>query len=209
MVTKNKKESSKKEFDILLKILLIIVGLILIYGGFKLLVSGITGNVVNEPIIDNHQIQVCNPNWQCSSWSECLSSGTKTRVCDDLNNCNILNGKPIESQSCTPLIVSKSWHKVTEINGKSDKVTDIFKIKGDKWKYIWSCDPDTTYGEGFDGISIFVYPEGETEMYVSSIFLASCNEGDENFVHEGEENYYFNVGTANLNGWSIVVEDYH
>jgi len=42
----------------------------------------------------------CTPNWQCSSWSACVSS-IQTRTCVDINSCGVTTGKPTESQSCT------------------------------------------------------------------------------------------------------------
>ena len=83
-----------------------------------LIILGTIGNISNgnisninsqskqtEESKENLQIQdsveVCNPNWQCKEWSECSSSGIRTRTCTDSNNCNILTDKPEESQSCT------------------------------------------------------------------------------------------------------------
>ncbi len=42
---------------------------------------------------------VCTTNWDCTSWSECIS-GQQTRTCTDLNNCGTIAGKPSESQVC-------------------------------------------------------------------------------------------------------------
>jgi len=50
------------------------------------------------------EITCCEPNWQCGEWSDCSNGGTQTRTCADINNCNILTGKPEESQTCTPVI---------------------------------------------------------------------------------------------------------
>jgi len=44
--------------------------------------------------------QTCTPNWQCSSWSECNTTGTQTRSCIDMSNCATNESKPIESQAC-------------------------------------------------------------------------------------------------------------
>ncbi len=54
------------------------------------------------------QVNVCNPNWQCSSWSTCSSSGEQTRTCSDSNNCGVLTNKPEESQSCAPPVEEES-----------------------------------------------------------------------------------------------------
>ncbi len=57
---------------------------------------------------DTSAINDCNPNWQCSSWSICSSSGEQTRTCSDSNNCGVLTNKPLESQSCAPPVEEKS-----------------------------------------------------------------------------------------------------
>ena len=43
---------------------------------------------------------ICEPNWKCSAWSSCTSENIQTRVCTDINNCNILKNKPSENRSC-------------------------------------------------------------------------------------------------------------
>ena len=44
----------------------------------------------------------CTPKWECTSYSDCSSSGTQTRDCRDENGCGVSDGKPAESKSCTP-----------------------------------------------------------------------------------------------------------
>jgi cysteine-rich repeat protein len=47
----------------------------------------------------------CIPNWQCSDWSEC-ANGARTRSCNDLKNCDSLEGKP-------PTIVNCDYEQLT------------------------------------------------------------------------------------------------
>ncbi len=42
---------------------------------------------------------VCIANWKCTPWSYC-ENGEKTRTCIDINNCNYLDSKPSEVESC-------------------------------------------------------------------------------------------------------------
>ncbi len=49
----------------------------------------------------------CNPNWQCTSWSNC-SNNQQTRTCTDLNICNVSTNKPVETQTCSTQCVP-SW----------------------------------------------------------------------------------------------------
>lgn len=50
----------------------------------------------------------CTPAWLCSDWSAC-PSGTQTRICTDQNSCGTNNGRPAESQSCTPPPCTENW----------------------------------------------------------------------------------------------------
>lgn len=58
-------------------------------------------NYESENNKDLIETNICNPNWKCSSWSECSSSGTQTRTCTDSNDCWTNSGKPSETQTCT------------------------------------------------------------------------------------------------------------
>ncbi|MEM5773152.1 MAG: PGF-pre-PGF domain-containing protein [Candidatus Aenigmatarchaeota archaeon] len=44
-------------------------------------------------------VAVCEENWVCSEWGECVQ-GWQTRTCRDINNCGTTQRKPIEAQSC-------------------------------------------------------------------------------------------------------------
>ena len=51
--------------------------------------------------------EVCNPNWDCTDWSECLGNA-QIRSCIDTNNCENNSAKPFENQSCAPSCTS-NW----------------------------------------------------------------------------------------------------
>jgi len=42
----------------------------------------------------------CEPNWECSGWSECIDNAVMTRNCQDTNNCAYSYNKPIEKTGC-------------------------------------------------------------------------------------------------------------
>ncbi len=65
--------------------------------GSYFVVSGLTHSAVKE-IISN-----CNPQWNCTSWSSCIS-GNQIRSCIDTNFCGIISGKPAENQTCAVCI---------------------------------------------------------------------------------------------------------
>jgi len=48
-------------------------------------------------------VQFCDPNWECSGWSEC-DNDLMTRKCYDTNNCDYSYNKPIEETGCDPNI---------------------------------------------------------------------------------------------------------
>ena len=66
--------------------------------------SLLNGTVQIQPwdalILVNAPPPTCTPQWNCSSWSSCVS-GIQTRTCTDQNNCGTNEGKPPESQSCS------------------------------------------------------------------------------------------------------------
>ncbi len=43
--------------------------------------------------------KICTPDWNCSSWGECVE-GSQERTCTDVNECGEDEGKPEETKSC-------------------------------------------------------------------------------------------------------------
>ncbi len=58
---------------------------------------------------ESAKVVTCTPDWQCSTWSDCSSSGTQTRTCTDKNACNTTTSKPQETQTCTPAPVVEEY----------------------------------------------------------------------------------------------------
>jgi cysteine-rich repeat protein len=56
----------------------------------------------NEFKIAEFMMSTCNPNWECTGWSECYN-GVQTRTCEDTNNCGFEYNKPFEQTSCERL----------------------------------------------------------------------------------------------------------
>ncbi len=44
--------------------------------------------------------RICEPEWQCSDWSECSPNGVQTRSCTDRWSCDLETGRPDEERSC-------------------------------------------------------------------------------------------------------------
>ncbi|MEW6062915.1 MAG: hypothetical protein AB1571_00900 [Nanoarchaeota archaeon] len=51
----------------------------------------------------------CTPNWNCSQWSACMANNQQSRNCKDLNNCNVLTGRPALVQSCSAGGCTENW----------------------------------------------------------------------------------------------------
>ena len=52
----------------------------------------------------------CSSNsYSCDAWSSCSSSGTQTRTCDKINNCEDSDLSPATTQSCTPTCTLDHW----------------------------------------------------------------------------------------------------
>ncbi len=197
------KKEANIEISGWLKIIIVLV--LLALAGSFLKESDDNSNDISLNPQDNLVVNDCNPNWQCSSWSTCSSSGEQTRTCSDSNNCGVLTNKPSESQSCTPL-VSKSWHEIKTFSGSSDKTTDTFNIQGDKFKLTYTIDASNDYSI----FSFFVYPEGETVMYSESIMSDMGVSGtDSTISYVGKGIYYLKVIAANLDSWEVEIEDYY
>lgn len=43
--------------------------------------------------------KICDSNWTCGNWSECIN-GTQNRTCEDLNDCDSIENMPSISQDC-------------------------------------------------------------------------------------------------------------
>lgn len=56
----------------------------------------------STPILYNMVLtyEYCNENWNCSEWSKCYENGTKTRYCNDINECETEENKPAEIENC-------------------------------------------------------------------------------------------------------------
>jgi len=98
----------------------------------------------------------------------------------------------------------EEWRDVIGFTGKGDKTTAPFHISGAKWRINWTV-TEAVAGMGVFGF--FVYPEGETVMYVESIMHSDGSASDTTYIYKGKGSFYIKVGAANLSSWTIEVED--
>lgn len=62
----------------------------------------LTSDGINTPILSNLIINyttICNENWTCNDWSDCLDE-QQSRTCADTNNCGSYGEKPDEARAC-------------------------------------------------------------------------------------------------------------
>ena len=98
--------------------------------------------------------------------------------------------------------VQKTWHEVTTFTGTSDKKTDTFNIQGDRFRLTYTVNPSNDYSIFY----LYVYEPG-SDIYTESFSLESGTE--ESVSYEGSGEYYLDIKAANLNSWTVKVEDHY
>jgi len=61
------------------------------------------GTEINKPEETTDCSVQCIPNWECNAWGTCTNN-IQTRTCVDSNDCGIVSGKPITTQSCGDVV---------------------------------------------------------------------------------------------------------
>jgi len=100
----------------------------------------------------------------------------------------------------------KTWHPVITFSGKNDKTTKPFTIVGDVWRVKYVALRSGSY------FHVCVYPKGETMGKVGCFpvnpKIHYCY-NDTFYIFEGSNDYYFEVNAANIDSWTLEVEDYY
>jgi len=98
---------------------------------------------------------------------------------------------------------SGTWKKVISFSGSSSKTTDTFKITTEKFRYTWSCEGLQPYD-----LMAITLSEVNSRGFDSFTGLQACPESSETtYVHEGKGEYYFDIQSANISKWTILVEE--
>ncbi len=74
----------------------------------KIKLKSIKSNVPSIYIKEINET-ICTENWNCEEWDSCSEEGKQTRTCTDLNNCEIMKGKPETEQKCEFVCV-EDWN---------------------------------------------------------------------------------------------------
>ena len=95
-----------------------------------------------------------------------------------------------------PAYSDATWNRVLEVKGTATKQTDLFEVKGSKWRIRWQkAQPDET-------VDIYIYrKDGSAESTISTNKTTS----DESYVHKSGTFYLQIVATT---GYVITVEDW-
>jgi hypothetical protein len=96
-----------------------------------------------------------------------------------------------------------SWQDVTQFSSSNSKKTEPFIIRGDTWRFTWTCNAENEY----DLINISAYRPGDS-LPVEYLLMQNCPSNPETtYVYSGPGQYYFEVDIANANNWKIIVEE--
>jgi len=87
--------------------------------------------------------------------------------------------------------------------GFTNKTTSPLNINTKEWVINWSYVPESEHLErAFFGF--FVYPAGETTLYVESVVLSEETSGSIH-SHAGSGEYYLEVEASNVEYWRILI----
>jgi hypothetical protein len=108
-----------------------------------------------------------------------------------------------------PVVHAANWQNVETFTGASTQDTDLFTVTATEWRIRWSYTPASGFAGDLAGFSVFVYPKGETALYVDAIIKMGRNEtSGTTYIHQGQKEYYLKIGVVNLaaSGYTITVE---
>jgi hypothetical protein len=97
------------------------------------------------------------------------------------------------------------WHTVETFQGRYDRVTPIFTIKGDTWRMNW----ETVGRENESLISVAVYKDLLFPTFVDGFSGNNYPFSDTYCVYEGAGTYNLGILAHELEYYSITVEDFY
>ena len=107
------------------------------------------------------------------------------------------------------IVENETWHHVTTFSGIGSETTDVFNIRGEKWRIHWDIEVDPQHSEEAVFNLIF-YHNGEGVGSIShsgsSISCSGCG-AKTHYINVGEGEYTIEVETDNLEGWTLEIED--
>jgi hypothetical protein len=95
------------------------------------------------------------------------------------------------------------WNMVKSFTGTEGTTTAAFHISGSKWRISWKVEPKTPQYGVFD---VLIYRNNSAVLIDRVSPSPSMDSGTFN-VNEGGQDYYLEIICANLNRWTIDIED--
>lgn len=133
-----------------------------------------------------------------NTWLVCWHTKTQSqRVYVDIYSGEIVGTGP-DPKPC--------WHTVNTFQGRHDKRTPSFAIKGDTWRINW----ETVGREDTSSIAVTVYKELMYNEWVDHFSQDTFPFGADTYcVYEGAGTFYLCILADDLEYWSIAIEDFY
>ncbi len=93
-------------------------------------------------------------------------------------------------------VYAQTWHQVLEVKGSANKQTDLFEIKGSKWRIKWQKPKPE------DRLSIFIYDKDGQPV---DVIAAKESTADESYVHKPGK-FYLSITATDT--YTISIEDW-
>jgi hypothetical protein len=117
---------------------------------------------------------------------------------------DIENQAPKEASPPEEITNEAEWNTVQIFTGKESETTPPFHIFGAEWRLTWMADIQYPEYAVFD---IFVYPQDERIFTKRVSYSEDASDGIA-YMYDGDGDYYLKVITANLDSWTITVEEH-
>jgi len=105
-----------------------------------------------------------------------------------------------ELEVLVPPLTKGEWNTITTFTGSASKTTELFYIPSGTWRINW-----TYTGGSLAVFGFFVYPEGETVMFVESLSTMGSSQSDTTYIYEGLGNFYVKL-VVSVDEWTLTVE---
>jgi hypothetical protein len=116
------------------------------------------------------------------------------------------NQQPAEVPPSEASTNEAEWTIVKSFVGKGNETTPTFSISGSKWRIIWTADAQNPQYAVFN---ILVYRQNGLAILINRISYSKDISRDTVIIDEGRHDYYLKIIGANLNKWTVNVEDYN
>jgi hypothetical protein len=110
-----------------------------------------------------------------------------------------------QTVDASTLLDQEGWQTINTFKGQNTFTTPPFEIQGIKWRITWAIDAiDPAYAS----FSAFVYSSKPGSLPIQQIASSQGRRSETVYIDSGGQDYYIKVIAANLNSWTITVDDY-